>query len=980
MIKLEYITKKDLKSNVKNNNIFYVVNAIEPQTGNYIIHFNVNFFPEAIWWGTYKNYQKITLKNGHNLIKISIEPDEPPFSFGFCLKKNSKLQIFDFMVDKLPHFLERDTSDILPYPGSNLPDLKQNLEISEQKQIPQKRISIVMSNINRRSQLEFTLKTISYSAHKNIEIIVWDDCSVPEEKIDDFVEKYGIKLVTVTNKTWVNPVVGYNNAIMMATGDIVLIQNPEVCHLDDILQYVNQNLEPNDCFSFSCYALANIDENNKMKNLLNPEKNFNLNKQKYIESFIHDKQIAGNTIHNEPINGWVNHPVYLPVAYHYACALYRDKLLEMGGFDNDYQNGFCHDDDDFVRRLGKHQLTVTIVNKYCVHQWHPSQIKVSNAPELWKKNQKVFWHKMLSYGYPETVGIDITKKLLAQIDWPKKIPKKIHFYWNGNQFTILHLLTLKSFILFNPDWKIYVYSPLNSSEYVAPWQTSEQKYVYTGKSYLDEIKSLNIERVAIDFEKIGFTNDANDVFKSDYLRWYLLYTYGGCWADFDILFLNKFSMDIFKTGIKNCNLNDIETGIYFFDGVFPIGLLFASENNSFFKICYENSLKYFDKGGYQSMGATMWFHLFRVAENVLKNYNNICILNKNTVYPYRWNEINAFFEETDEKSAIASYDKIINGNVFGIHWYNGAASGKQFCSNEININSNSVVCKLLLRMENLKWRNKYLDFLDYHFIPFHKFNTTEKAKFNNNIRKTFDFCKNHNYTGFNADGSLSISDPKFDFNIDIMQKYSGCYVNKNVYPRISIVCVHNNNKESLLQTLNSIKLSVYKNVEVIIIDVNPNQKNNIDQIILEYPFIIKINKLTDASIDNKYRYYDIGINYTIGDVIIFQNSSIYHATDIINYIYHNIDKIDKTDFVSIPSFTLKKGVELTSNIKSNLDQNKLNFDTCFSIHRNKIEEYKKNNPQYENSGFFNLNFVEKIKNNSRFQVAETNNFWVVQQA
>uniref|UniRef100_A0A6G6ACX1 Glycosyltransferase GTa type n=1 Tax=Borely moumouvirus TaxID=2712067 RepID=A0A6G6ACX1_9VIRU len=868
-----------------------------------------------------------------------------------------------------------------------------------------KKISIVMSYINRKKQVEFTLKTINYSKHKNIEIIIWDDGSDPDQQLDDFVEKYGIKLLKSSmNKDWNNPVVGYNNAIMQATGDIVIIQNPEVCYLDDIIYYVANGLRQNEYISFSCYSLANINENDKLYNLLDTYENYQQNYNKIISIIKNDTTIAGNTIHNEPKNGWVNHPVYLPVGYHYLCALHRDSLLELGGFDTDYKFGFCHDDDDFVRRIKKNNLLSSISEKYCIHQWHPSQIKVIDAPELWKINQKIFWNKMSSYNIGETFDTDLIHSLFKNKDnWPSKIPKILHLYWNGDQFTILHLLTVKSFMLYNPDWRVKVYTPLLTTNIINPtWKSTEQKYVYNGYNYLEELKKLDIDYITIDFDQIGFFNNANDVYKSDFLRWYLLYNFGGVWSDFDVLYIKNLNEKLFENSQRNCEIKNIEQAIYFFDGVFPIGFLMSSKNNIFFKECYENSLKYYNTDNYQSIGACMWFSLFKNGDNVLKNFPNTSILSESTIYPYKWNKISEFFNTDNIIQNENNYMKLISGDTIGIHWFNGAEVGKKFCSSIINVQECSIICKLLRKMENIKWRLKFINFNNFSFIPLHQLRSENTTKNSTHLRALKDFSEENNYSGFNINGDIIINEPyQLVSCINILNDWNGCYINNNIYPKISIISICDCSKIQTILSLKSIERSKYKNVEVILLDLN---NNNWDDIISEFPFIIKIKSIKEIT-SNPGKYYNIGLQYSNGEVIIFQNSSIYHASDILSYTIENLTINNYLSFSCLALVNDDMNMNLSSlhyknnnvaNILSNIEtfsnnnglvwlsnpSLSINTSPIFALHRKNVDKIRGFDTQYFNGyGFYDEDLFAKLKYNLgiNIQVSDPTNYLTVKQ-
>lgn len=169
-----------------------------------------------------------------------------------------------------------------------------------------------------------------------------------------FIEcKYPVNLHNLADstktRTWVNPCVAFNKAFEMAKGDIVVVQNPEVYYVGDVLSYVKDNLQRNTWMSFSCVAL-----------------------NEFQEVFM-----------------WYNHPVYRPVAYHFCAAVYKEDMCY---FDKDYRYGTSYDDDDLIDQMKHQGLQLAIVppseGVSVVHQWHPSIV-----PKDVETNAKLFAQK-----------------------------------------------------------------------------------------------------------------------------------------------------------------------------------------------------------------------------------------------------------------------------------------------------------------------------------------------------------------------------------------------------------------------------------------------------------------------------------------------------------------------------------------------------------------------------------------------------------
>lgn len=242
-----------------------------------------------------------------------------------------------------------------------------------------KKISIVMAYYNRKTQLLFTLKTIERSSHKNIEIIIVDDNSDKEHQLDnDEITKYSfpIKYIkfTRTNEKSINPCVVYNRGFKEVSGDIVIIQNPECCHIGDVIKYINDNLKINEFYSFSCANLYYPELNNEFYKSYNEG-----NELKFIETLPHIWC------------KWLNHPIHRPVGFHFLSAINKSDLDNLKGFDERYEFGSCFDDNEFVERV-KYNLIFKIIepnNPFTVHQCHNKKI-LPNEKELYYINRLVY--------------------------------------------------------------------------------------------------------------------------------------------------------------------------------------------------------------------------------------------------------------------------------------------------------------------------------------------------------------------------------------------------------------------------------------------------------------------------------------------------------------------------------------------------------------------------------------------------------------
>ena len=288
-----------------------------------------------------------------------------------------------------------------------------------------------MAYYNRKSQLALTLETILQSNYikqnnlkQNIEIIIVDDASDTNERLEHFItlepfNKLPIKLIRIdlADKNHVNPCYAYNTALQYVNKEskIVIIQNPEVCHVGDILSYVSEKLQPNDYMTFKCYGSANVDENESIKQLIMMKQNNELQsnertKTSEIELMNELKRkngrIGGNSLYSNQVGGWLNNEKH-SVCYHYLMAIHYDDLKRHlnGGFDWEYSDGLCHDDDDFVRRAQAAKLRFVMPRSvFGIHLWHPKpkQLSDNKRQKKWQHNNEIFKRKMQNINMPST--------------------------------------------------------------------------------------------------------------------------------------------------------------------------------------------------------------------------------------------------------------------------------------------------------------------------------------------------------------------------------------------------------------------------------------------------------------------------------------------------------------------------------------------------------------------------------------------------
>jgi hypothetical protein len=299
------------------------------------------------------------------------------------------------------------------------------------------------------------------------------------------------------------------------------------------------------------------------------------------------------------------------------------------------------------------------------------------------------------------------------------IPKIVFTYWEGDQLSELHYLTIYSLHKYNPELDIIIYTDENPKNILREWNTHEHSIDIQKKISLSKLVEVNpnkIRLIPINFQKeYQFDNNISIVFKADFTRIAKLYEHGGIWFDMDILFIKPVPDFFFK--------EDIEAFIFIYSEVIPTGFLASIPKSKYLDKLYKGSLEIIKNkklNNYQKIGPIIWIEKY---EKLDKNEKEkIKILDNNLVYPFLWKQLSNLFQKTNS---------IIPENTFGIHWYNGAPSTKEFINNfDINnINPNnslfdSLIYKIKDKVQDVQEVQEVKDFK----IEFKNSNNLEKIQ------------------------------------------------------------------------------------------------------------------------------------------------------------------------------------------------------------------------------------------------------------
>lgn len=234
-------------------------------------------------------------------------------------------------------------------------------------------ISIVMTSHNRSKQAYFTLKTISQSSNKNIHIILVDDSTSDPINLDKLKEfPFYIDFISIKNKIWKNPCVNYNIGFNFIKGTKLVIQNSEVCHVNDPIKILDR-LKDGQYFVFDVISSPSFAINDKIYS--NDIKTFN------------------------GLGSWYQHHIHRNACYHFLTAMTVKTFELIREFSYDYSFLSWYDDDDFVFKIKISGIKIINIKNESeitrgIHLFHNSgsdtSSNVPRAQELFNLKKKYY--------------------------------------------------------------------------------------------------------------------------------------------------------------------------------------------------------------------------------------------------------------------------------------------------------------------------------------------------------------------------------------------------------------------------------------------------------------------------------------------------------------------------------------------------------------------------------------------------------------
>lgn len=208
-------------------------------------------------------------------------------------------------------------------------------------------IAIVATYYQRNRQLINTLESFRQYNPDDFSVVIVDDNSPDPIKIDKY--PFDITIIRLKEKYWICPAPVFNFGFVEAmknNPDAVIIQNAECYHKGNIVGYVKKHLTGQNYLSFAAYSLG-LGEDIDIKKL-NP---------------------AGAVANGD--SAWYNHSVYRPEALHFCCAITRNNLCKINGFDERFADGLGYEDNYLIHQVRMLGLKIQIIDiPFVFHQYH----------------------------------------------------------------------------------------------------------------------------------------------------------------------------------------------------------------------------------------------------------------------------------------------------------------------------------------------------------------------------------------------------------------------------------------------------------------------------------------------------------------------------------------------------------------------------------------------------------------------------------
>jgi len=270
------------------------------------------------------------------------------------------------------------------------------------------------------------------------------------------------------------------------------------------------------------------------------------------------------------------------------------------------------------------------------------------------------------------------------------IPKELHLYWDESNMSKLQMFTITTFHKHNPDWKINVY--ISKQDY-----KGKAKYIpdYTGPDYFQAVKKMDYVNITtVDLDDYGIAHELHGILRSDIFRYHILYTIGGVWSDFDVIWLKPmehFNNIAYYGTAPIREANAIVSFMAGTHGGHSIGIMIHAKGDPYALSLIEATTKVKPPYKHEKFGGDMLNTYYPTLDSLSK-HGNVIGARFETYYPYNIHPPNVTIQKLYRGVDLSC----INNNVMCVHWYNGRKESKQY----VNTNGFTRNCSMTTILKN----------------------------------------------------------------------------------------------------------------------------------------------------------------------------------------------------------------------------------------------------------------------------------------
>lgn len=233
--------------------------------------------------------------------------------------------------------------------------------------------SIIIPTFKRADLLRLGLSSLARQVgiKDKVEVLVLNDGPQDDtEKVcKDFLKQINIRYIftgerNLKEEIWRIPTMPINIGLRQAEGEFCIISCPEIFLLqNDIIHLYKER-----------FKLDN--------KLLIKTKGWDDRKGDFLNLVLN---------HGDYLSFDFSAFYKLSTEYPFFLGFSRDIAVDIGGYNEDYVEGYCFDDNDFVDRMCNYGCTYFQIDRTIVHLFHPRlRYGLSEVRCLWERNRLIY--------------------------------------------------------------------------------------------------------------------------------------------------------------------------------------------------------------------------------------------------------------------------------------------------------------------------------------------------------------------------------------------------------------------------------------------------------------------------------------------------------------------------------------------------------------------------------------------------------------